>query len=744
MRPGWRRLVPFGLAVREKPRHFREVLRAAWENRGRFHYAWRILHHGVCDGCSLGPRGLADDVVDGLHLCMTRLRLLALNTMDPIPVGRLADVEALRRLDNEALHRLGRLAWPMVREAGERGFRRVSWAEAVRTVARAMAAADPDRMGMFVSSRGLTNEAYYALQKLARVAGTPHVDSCARLCHAASGVALQATLGWGAATCSLKDWIGTDLLLLIGSDLANNQPVSTKYLYHARRAGTRVVVVNPYREPALERYWIPSVAGSALFGTRLMDDYFPVRPGGDIGFLSGVLKALDEAGGWDEEFLQRRTTGADALRAHLGALAWTELEGESGLPESEMRRLARLYQGARTAVVVWSMGLTQYAFGVDNVKMACNLALARGMVGRPRCGVMPIRGHSGVQGTAECGADADKLPGGVPITEASSRRLGEAWGHPVPARRGLRACELLDRAGEGGLDLLYLAGGNHLETMPDREAARRSLERVGVRVHQDIALNTSTLLDAREAVILLPARTRYEQVGGGTSTSTERRVRYTPEVPGPRPGEALSEWEIPARVGRALRPGRPDLFPWTDAGEVRREMALVMPLYAGIERLEREGDSFQWGGERLGADGFPNLPGGRAVFAVCALPRVEVPEGRYLLTTRRGRQFNSLAWGRRDPITGGLDRLDLLVHPEDLAAEGLRDGDRVRLRSDHGSLEVRVRPGPVRRRHVQAFWPEANALIRRRYDPASGEPDYSAAVWLERCDAPAATTPRTP
>src|SRR6185503_20129163 len=139
--------------------------------------------------------------------------------------------------------------------------------------------------------------------------GTPHVDSAARLCHAASSVGLKQTIGWAAPTLSLRDLVGSDLIVIIGSNLPNNQPVSTKYLHAARKAGSRIVVVNPFKEPALERYWIPSVPSSALFGTRLMDDYFPVRPGGDIAFLSGVLKALDESGGWDERFVEEKTTG---------------------------------------------------------------------------------------------------------------------------------------------------------------------------------------------------------------------------------------------------------------------------------------------------------------------------------------------------------------------------------------------------------------------------------------------------
>src|SRR5262249_32942647 len=259
--------------------------------------------------------------------------------------------------------------YPLMRRTGEGGFSRIAWDEAIDLVASKMRGTDPDRMGMFVTSRGLTNESYYVLGKLLRIAGSPHVDACARLCHAASGVGLKETIGWGAPTISFSDLIGSDLVVIIGSNLPNNQPVSTKYLHAARRAGSRIVVVNPFKEPALERYWIPSVASSALFGTRLMDDYVPVRPGGDIAFMSGVLKALDGRKAWDEAFIATRTAGAAELREHLAQLSWPEIVTDSGVAEGEIRRIADLYARAKTAVIVYSMGLTQYEFGVENVKM---------------------------------------------------------------------------------------------------------------------------------------------------------------------------------------------------------------------------------------------------------------------------------------------------------------------------------------------------------------------------------------
>src|SRR5262249_33513149 len=163
-------------------------------------------------------------------------------------------------------------------------------------------------------------------------------------------------------------------------------------------------------------------------------------------------------------------------------------------------------------------------------------------------------------------------------------------------------------------------------------------------------------------------------------------------IPGPRIAEAKPEWEIPALIGRRLRPDHPALFAHRDTAEIRREMASLMPLYAGIDKLEKEGDSVQWGGPRLGADGFPNMPDRRARSWVCPRPRVDVPAGNLMLTARRGKQFNSITYGKKDPLTAGARRDDVLMSPGDMRRLGIDDGARVRLRSETGTLEAVARP----------------------------------------------------
>ena len=213
----------------QKPNHFVEMAKVAWRNRDQLPFAWRILNQGVCDGCALGTTGLRDWTLDGTHLCMVRLELLRLNTQGALDPARLADVSQLAGLSSRDLRALGRLPEPMVRRKGEPGFRVVSWDEAYEAAAAGIRAVDPQRFAVYLTSRGILNEHYYAAQKAARAMGTSHVDNSARLCHAASTVAMKKTLGHGATTCSYTDWLGTDLIVFFGSNTANNQPVTMKY-----------------------------------------------------------------------------------------------------------------------------------------------------------------------------------------------------------------------------------------------------------------------------------------------------------------------------------------------------------------------------------------------------------------------------------------------------------------------------------------------------------------------------------
>jgi predicted molibdopterin-dependent oxidoreductase YjgC len=337
-----------------------------------------------------------------------------------------------------------------------------------------------------------------------------------------------------------------------------------------------------------------------------------------------------------------------------------------------------------------------------------------------------------VQGGAEMGAYATAFPGGLAVTAENGRALTERYGFDVPTRPGLTAAEMVEAAGRGEIDVLWSSGGNFLETLPDPDSVRAALARTPLRVHQDIVVSPQMLVDGEE-VLLLPAMTRYEQPGGGTETTTERRVVLSPEIPGPRPGEARPEWAIFADLARRVRPEPAGRLGLGSATEIRDEIGAVVPAYAGVERLVAGGDSFQWGG-RLLCEGwrFPT-PDGRAHFSDAAPTSALLPAGRYHLSTRRGKQFNSMVWRDRDPLTGAM-RDALFISAGDARAIGVSEGEAIVVRAENGAeIHARAHVAPIRAGNVQMFWPEANALITAgRRDPVSGVPDYNAVVEITR------------
>ncbi|WP_413199193.1 FdhF/YdeP family oxidoreductase [Nostoc piscinale] len=726
----WASWKPFGIGE-QYPNNYWEVFRAIWLSRHKLPYAWNILNQGVCDGCALGTTGMKDWTLDGIHLCNVRLRLLQMNTMSALDPQILADVSQLQTQKTSQLRDLGRLPYPMMRQRGEKGFRRLSWDEALDFIAHRIRATTPDRLSFYITSRGTVNETYYVTQKAVRAMGSNNIDNAARICHSPSTAALKTSLGAGATTCSYKDWIGTDLLVFIGSNVANNQPVTVKYLHYAKKAGTKIVVINTYREPGMERYWVPSIVESALFGTKFAEDFFLVNTGGDMAFLNGTVKHLIAYGWVDKSFIDSYTTGFAELEASLEQQSWEELERLSGASRDEMQAFAQIIAAANKAVFVWSMGITQHECGEDNVRSIINLALTKGFVGREGCGLMPIRGHSGVQGGAEMGCYATVFPGGKPINSENAAQLSQKWGFDVPSTRGLIAPEMIDAAYDKQLDVLFSVGGNFLEVLPEPDYVEGALQTIPLRVHADIVLSSQMLVEPADTVILLPATTRYEVPGGVTETSTERRVIFSPEIPGPRIGEALPEWEVFVELAKRVRPDLAEKIDFENTAAIREEIAQVVPLYAGMQHLQQAGDQFQYGGSHLCFGWNFATADGKAHFTVLSPAQKEIPEGCFLVATRRGKQFNSMVQERKDAITGAL-REAVLMNAVDAAKLNLKDGDQVILKNELGELTGRIYLAPIQKGNLQVHWPEGNVLLDKSKRSLEGVPDYNAVVRLEK------------
>ncbi|WP_202079223.1 FdhF/YdeP family oxidoreductase [Caldalkalibacillus salinus] len=739
----WASLAPMGLG-KIKPHHIRDTLKVAYENKDNLGYAYRILTKGVCDGCALGVAGLQDQTLSGPHLCTTRLNVLRLNTMPAMDPKWLEDVDRLRKMDSTALRQLGRIPYPLSRKPGENKFTRISWDEALDKVANKIKAIDPKQLAFYLTSRGITNEVYYTAAKTARFIGTNNIDNASRICHSPSKTALKRSLGIGASSCNYKDWIGTDVLVFWGSVAANNQPVSTKYMYAAKKAGTKIIMINPYREPSMEKYWIPSITESALFGTKIVDDTYQVNIGGDIAFMNGVMKHWFEmeeenpGSAIDHAFVKEHVNHVEELKAHVKKQDWRQLEKSSGLSKERMLAFAQLLAQSQSGVFVWSMGLTQHRFGTDNVSQVANLSMLRGFIGRKHCGVMPIRGHSGVQGSGEMGADPFVLPGSD-FDEDNAERMEKIWKFKIPRWQGDIVGVTLENAllpedAERKLKVFYTSGGNFLETMPNPDFVEKCLSSVDIRVHQDIIFNTSTLVDAKEEVIVLPAMTRYEQPGGGTSTSTERMVYYSPEIEGPRIEEARAEWEIYVDLAARVKPLYKHLIRFENAQQIRDEIAQANKNYDGIQHLKKQGDVFQWGGAWLCEDGVCPTSDGKGNLISIDLPENRRTEGEFNVTTRRGKQFNSMVYSQKDPFNAA-DRYDILLNKADAQKLGIEEGEAIIAHNEYGMMQGQAKFADVKKGNVQVHWPEGNCLIPKGvYEHVAGIPEYNTTVKLERAE----------
>ena len=317
-----------------------------------------------------------------------------------------------------------------------------------------------------------------------------------------------------------------------------------------------------------------------------------------------------------------------------------------------------------------------------------------------------------------------------PVNEENAKKFAsvEKWGFEPPSWKGLSAAHMVLAADRGEIDALWQSGGNFKSTLPEPEMVNRALGKIKLRIHQDIVANPTMFVEPADTVVLLPSRTRYEQRGGGTETSTERRDHLQSRDSRAASRRHSRRMGDPGDGGPQIRSRarRVAAFPWRDTQDIRNEIDRVCPTYKGIAKLQKKGDQFQYGGPRLLVDRCLT-PDGLGHFSAVALPEESVPPGRFLLATRRGKQFNSILLADKDPITGA-SRDDIIMSAEDAERMGLKNGDAITLRNEHGSFSGRVRIDRIKPGCLQAHWPEINVIIPAgRLDP-SGVPDYNATV----------------
>ncbi|MDY7228292.1 FdhF/YdeP family oxidoreductase [Hyalangium rubrum] len=633
-------------------------------------------------------------------------------------------VEALSRQSDLWLGKQGRLTHPMVLREGSGHYEPLSWEEAFALVASELnALGSPDEACFYTSGR-TSNEAAFLYQLFVRQFGTNNLPDCADLCHESSGTALGEVLGFGKGTVKLEDFEKAEAIFVIGQNPGTNHPRMLTSLQQAARRGCKIVSINPLPETGLNRFKHPQEAIQLLGpGTAINSLWLQVRINGDVALLKGLGKALleEEARRPGQvvarDFIRQRTTGFEAYVESLRAVSWDEVVEQSGVSAEQLREAARILAESEGTIFCWAMGLTQHRNAVANIQEIANVALLRGSVGRPGAGLCPVRGHSNVQGDRTMGIVEKPSPA---FLDALQRELG----FEPPRKPGLDTVATIHAMHEGRVKVLFALGGNFLSATPDTEFTAEALRRTRLTVHVSTKLNRAHLVHGRRALIL-PCLGRTERdMGAGearfvTVENSMGVVHTSRGAVEPASEHLLSEPELVSRLARAVL-GERSRVDWQGLSEdydrIRELISRVIPGFEDFNRRVREPGGFYLpNGPR---EGRFLTPDSKARFTVHPLPRIELAPGQLLMMTIRSHdQYNTTLYGLDDRYRGIRNgRRVVMMHPEDIRARGLTEGQVVDLTS-HFQGETRVArrfvvvPYRIPKGCAATYFPETNVLV---------------------------------
>ena len=651
-------------------------------------------------------------------------------------------VTSLLEWNDSELENAGRLTHPLAYDPGSDTYRPISWDAAFARVGEVLRGLPDPNMAEFYTSGRASNEAAFLYQIFVREYGTNNFPDCSNMCHEATSVGLPLSIGVGKGTVSLDDFGHCDLIISIGHNPGTNHPRMMGTLHECARRGVPIIVLNPLRERALERFADPQdpIEMGTLGSTAIASSYYQLRVGGDAAALTGIMKALiamDEAGGGvlDREFIATHTNGFEALAATLRAAAWADLERASGLTRAELETIAAAYAKANATIVSYGMGVTQHLWGTSNVQQLANLLLLRGNFGKPGAGICPLRGHSNVQGDRSVGVSEKP-------TEAMLRRIEATFGFKPPSAHGHDAVASMEAIDAGRSKVLMCLGGNLPIALPDPARCLGAMRKLDLAVHVATKLNRSHLAIGRES-LLLPCLGRTEidmQEGGPQSITVEDSMTMVHASRGklpPASDQLRSEPAIVAGIARATLPN--SKVRWleliADYDRIRDRIESVFPDFQDFNQRIRHP-----GGFRLplpATERVWNTASGRAEFIPYRGPTgaLAARTNALMLTTIRSHdQYNTTIYGFDDRYRGVFGRRDVIfMNAEDLQALGLEHGaviDVVTAISDAPECQLvgfTAIEYSIARGSVAAYYPEANCLVPLAYqDKESGTPAYKS------------------
>ncbi len=708
----------------------RYSIQKAREAGGFWKFYKAMRSKNACKTCALGMGGQRGGMVNEVgsfpEVCKKSMQAMASDMQAAITADfwERHSVAELQSWTPRQLETSGRLIQPVVYERSASHFRPISWKESLQRIDQCLKSLAPDQTFWYFSGRS-SNEAGFLLQLVARLYGTNNVNNCSYYCHQASGVGLNKSLGTGTATVTLEDIDQCDLMFIIGGNPASNHPRLLTSLTHLRRRGGKVIVINPLRELGMVRFRVPSDLRSMFFKAEVASHYYQPHIGGDLALLTGVAKALVEFGTVDHAFLDGCVSGVQEYIDQLKELSWSELEVKSGATSAEMREISELYSQSRGTIFGWTMGITHHVHGVQSVEAIVNLALLRGMVGRPGAGLMPIRGHSNVQGIGSVGVTPK-------LKDAIFDALQDRFELTLPTSPGLDTMACIQASHEGKLAAGICLGGNLFGSNPHAAFAKESLSKLRLLVTLSTTLNTGHVHALADQTLILPVLPRDEEPQPTTQESMFNYVRLSDGGPARYPGPR-SEIQVIADLGERLVGDSPAIQ-WSQMQQsdtIRNWISQVVPGYQAIDMIGQTKKEFQIEGRTFHSPAF-GTASGKAIMHSHEIPEL-LAIGNHelrLMTIRSEGQFNTVVYEEED-LYRGQERRDLiLIHPDDLRRLNLSADQPVSISSSVGRIEgylARAFPD-IRPGNAVMYYPEANVIVPPTLDPQSRTPAFKSVL----------------
>ncbi|WP_377480772.1 MAG: FdhF/YdeP family oxidoreductase [Microcoleus anatoxicus] len=700
---------------------------------------WKtLLHKSACLSCSWGTGGqkggFTNEEGEKLQRCMKSVEAISAEIKPAVSSHFFANqsISQLQQLTSMEADRLGRLGFPMILRAGKSHYDRISWQEVYEIAADALRKI-PERVASYSSGRS-SNEAAFLLQLMMRSLGSNNLADCSDLCHAPSTTGLNEMFSTRTSVVSLENLKQADCVVLAGANSAYNHPRLMNELIKIRDKGGKIIVINPMMEIGLVKFGSPAFPVKSLIpGSDISSLYLQPIPGSDTALFVGIQKSVMEQGLLDESYLKAYTEGWEAVVQQARETTWETITETCGVSRAEIEATATIIGSSKRVVFGWAMGITQHDNGVDNVFSIANTALMTGNVGKEGAGLMPVRGHSNVQGFGSMGVT-------VKLKKEIQEALEKLLDRPLSRVKGYETRSLIEAADAGKVDTLICLGGNLYGANPDSTQAKRALGKIETIIYLATKPNLGHFHGlAKHNTIVIPVLNRFENPHKTTVEAGNNFVRFNDEGKTHlTDADLIPEVTFLTELASRIHGNYPvDWRKLQDTKYVRKLIAQTIPGYEKIGEIDETNEEFTISGRIFTEPKFPT-ESGKAKMFITPLPHLKLPEAQEfgvspsvrgivvaLMTGRSYSQHNTVVYKIDDKYRGMPHRNCILMNPADAKSAGLQEHQRVTVQGNVGKMEnVEVIYGAVRVGAALMFYPEVNVIFHPEIEKRSGTPAY--------------------